>query len=401
MKKLIKQTTILTISNVLVRFTGMLFFVLLARYSSVSDYGLFRYLITIASLYAILFSGIPTAMTKFIGENKSDNKGVIDYIDNSLILMFITFFILVIIIVLFNSNKIYLILLLFAVLIDTLYLGFISGLLNYVKLFGFKLIENMIQLVILLISYFLYKEVNFTFAVIFFSFSGLISLFIFECFKFEFKLRFKYDKDKIKRIIKYTIPVALGAIGWQIMFGINTIFIQKFYNATQVGYYSVGITLVQIFTFLPAAICTIMLPKVASTQQKEKIYGYTKLAVIASLVISFAILILLLVFKSWLLNMIFTSKYLPALVILLPLSLGQICISLHQIYASVWQGLGRPGVPSITISIAAVLNIVGSYFLTKSYGIVGAAISNAITSFIALMIISIWFHSKWKILLKE
>ena len=397
MKHLIKPTAYLTISNVLTRFAAMVFFVILARALSVSDYGLFRYLISISFMYAIIFTGIPTALSKFISEDKESEK---EYVSNSIFMMVILFVVLSIIILIFQKN-IFVVLFLFAVLVDSFYLGFSRGLLNYVKLSGYNLLENIIQLIILIISYIIYKNIDFTFAVIFFSVSGIISLVIFELFKPELKLHLILSKEKIKKIVKFTIPVTLGSIGWTAMFGINAIFIAHFFNTEQVGYFSVAQTLVQIFTFLPAAIATIILPKISSLKDKSKILKPLKLAVLGTAGTSIIILILLLTFKHSMVSLIFTDKYLSAIAILLPLSIGQICISLHQIYASVFQGLGKPSIPSITISIAAALNIVGSYFLTKNYGIMGAAISNAITSAIALILIVIIFNKKWKTLSKE
>ncbi|MEM2139124.1 MAG: polysaccharide biosynthesis C-terminal domain-containing protein, partial [Candidatus Woesearchaeota archaeon] len=91
--------------------------------------------------------------------------------------------------------------------------------------------------------------------------------------------------------------------------------------------------------------------------------------------------------NKFLITLLFGEKYIQTSLIILPLSLGQIFISLHQIYASIFQGLNKPQIPSTTISIAAFFNIIGSYFLTKHYGILGSSISNAITSFIALILI--------------
>jgi len=400
MKHLIKQTFVLTASNVITRVLGMLFFIILARALSVSDYGLFRYLITISFMYGILFTGIPTALTKFIGEDKSNKKRIAQYLSNTVILMIAAFFILCIPILIFNANKFYLILFLFAVLVDTLYLGFIRGIINIKKLAGFKLFENIIQIVILSISYIIFRQVNFTFAVVFFSFSAFLSMIIFELISPQLKFVLKFSKEKIKQLTRYAIPVMLGSIGWTVMFGINEIFIKYFYNTEQVGYYSVGVTLAQAFTFLPMAIATIIMPKAAGIKDKLKIIRPLGLAVIGTLLVSAIGLVLLIILKKPILLLIFGEKYLPALVVILPLSLGQISIAIHQIYAALWQGLNRPSIPTINISIAALLNVIGSYFLTKSYGIVGTSISNAITSFIALISIVILFYSKWKTLSK-
>ena len=70
MKHLIKSTIILTISNVLTRVLGMLFFVILARAMSVVEYGDFRFLLTLSMIYGIAFSGIPTALTKYFSQNR-------------------------------------------------------------------------------------------------------------------------------------------------------------------------------------------------------------------------------------------------------------------------------------------------------------------------------------------
>ncbi|MEM3374581.1 MAG: oligosaccharide flippase family protein [Candidatus Woesearchaeota archaeon] len=383
----IKKTTYLTISNILIRLSSVLFFIILARSLSVSNYGSFRYLLTLSMMIGLFFTGIPTALTKYLSEKKDHS-----YTSTSLFLMSFIFIILLIPSLFYDYR---LSLFLFALLVDAFYLGFIRGLLNYIKLAGFKLLENIIQLIILIVSYILLKEINFDFAVIFYSFSGILSLIIFEIIKPEIKLT-KIDKQKIKQIITYTIPVTLGSIGWTLMFGINSIFIKMFHDTEQLGYFSVGTTIVQVFTFLPEAITTILMPKTSSLKDKSKLKKPLKLAILGTIITSTIGLILLLILNKFLITLLFGEKYIKTSLIILPLSLGQIFISLHQIYASIFQGLNKPQIPSTTISIAAFLNIIGSYFLTKNYGILGSSISNAITSFIALIIILIIFKKDFQ-----
>lgn len=389
MSGLIKQTSILTISNILTRICGMVFFIVLARSLSVGDYGLFRYLLSLSVIYAMFFSGFPTALTKFVSENKSETGTVSEYTTNTVILMFIVLLGLTIPAALFHANYLYIILLLFAALVDALYLGFARGLLNYVKLAGFKLGENVMQLAVLLAFYLLYGQVTFAATVIFFSSSGLVSLVIFEAAKPEFKVNFKYSPAKSKQLIAFTLPVTLGAVGWTVMFGINPVLIKYFLGAEQVGYYSVGLTLVQIFSFLPDAISTITMPKVAGTKNRDMIPKYLALSAVGTGIISIIALIVLLIFKDWILTVLFTPKYIPALDVILPLSISAIFSGLGAIYASAWQGINRPGVPSIIVSIGAAVNLITGYFLIGQYGITGAAISLAVASIVSFLIIFI------------
>jgi O-antigen/teichoic acid export membrane protein len=201
-------------------------------------------------------------------------------------------------------------------------------------------------------------------------------------------------------LAKYAVQVTPGAVGWVVMFGINAIFIKHFYNTMEVGYYSAGVTLVQIFTFLPAAISAILMPKIAGLKDKSKIIRPLIFTIIGSFLISLIMLIILLNFKNFIIETVFTAKYASTAVVILPLAIGQITISLYQIYASVWHGLNKPVIPSIIIIISCIINIIGSYFLTKTFGIVGAATSNAISASIALITTMAVFQIKWKTLLK-
>jgi O-antigen/teichoic acid export membrane protein len=399
MKYPIKETSLLTISSIVTRLFAVMFSVLLAKAFTVSDFGLFRYLLTISSFYAMIFSGIPLAVTKFISANKYDSKSRAEYLTNAIYYTIALFVLSVLVITGISSNRLMLILFVFALVVDYFYLGFLRGLLNYTKLVGFKLLENIIQLVLLGGLFVISGSINFSLAVIFYSFSGLLALIAFEINKFELNINFRsISKERIIELTKYSIPVVAGSIGWTVMFGINTIYLEKYLGNDSVAFYNVGFTLAQVFSFLPEAITTIILPKVAAAADKGKIAAPLKMAVIGSTIISIIILIFLMLFKRPILNILFNENYLPALSLLLPLSIGQIAIAIHQMYAAVFQGLNRPEIPTITISIAAAIQIVCGYFAIHYYGINGAAVSICLTSVVALIgIYGIWLRKGRKL----
>jgi O-antigen/teichoic acid export membrane protein len=388
MRQLIKSTAVLTVSNVVTRLLAMLFFVILARSLSVQEYGLFRYFLTISMIYGIAFAGIPTALTKYLSQDKKDRQ----YLYNAIILTTAIFLVLMILVFIFDNSPIVLILFILAFLVDSIYIGFIRGIYNIIKLSGFKFIENLIQLVILIVSYVLYKQINFTFAVIFYCFSGILTIIIFEILKPEFKIKLKLSKKHSSKLLKYGAYVMLGSIGWSLLFGINAIFLKRFYGSEYVGYFSIAETIVQIFTFLPSAITTILMPKISSLKDKTKFLKPLRAAVIGTLVVSFTILIGLILLKEQLISFIFGDKYLISATVIVPLSLGFIAITIHQIYSAVFQGMDKPKIPSITIIISAVINLLLSYYLILTYGLMGAAISNAISSIIALIMILVLFY---------
>jgi PST family polysaccharide transporter len=390
----VKQTFILSASNVITRFIGMIFYIILARSLSVSEYGLFRYLFTLSSIYALVFIGIPTALTKFLGDSDTNPAVKREYLSNSFFISLFIFLVLTIIVMIFTSYKIFLLLFILAYMVDQFYIGFARGMLDYLKLNGFKLLENALQLAILAVAFLINRGVTFNISVIFYSLSGIVSLFVFELIKPEFKISWSISVKRIKEIVRYAGPVTLGAVGWTLLYGISNIYIEHFYGTEQIGYFSVGLTLMQIFNFFPDAIYTIMMPKAAGLKDKRKIRKPLIFAVLGCLLLSIIILIPLYIFRAPIISMLFSAKYLPSAVIILPLTLAQIFLIVYQIYGTAWQGFGKPAFTSTIIAIAAGINIFTGYFMIKSYGIVGASISLAISSLVAC-IITILLWRRW------
>lgn len=394
MKHTVKQTFLLSVSNAATRFMGMLFFIILARSLTVSDYGLFRYLLTLSVIFALPFTGVPTALSRYFGDSQISAELKNEYLGNSILLILSLYLVIASIILIFTSHKVMLLFFVFALLIDLLYMGLVRGKLDYLKLNGFKLLENIIQLTILVLSYIVYKQVNLTFAVIFYSVSGLISLGIFEFLKPDFKISLHYSRQRIGEILRFSIPVTIGSVGWALLFGISSIYIEQFYGTEQVAYFSIGLTLMQVFSFLPDSINTIILPKVAGLVDKRKIRAPLRLAAFACLAVSILIFIPVYIFRDLIIEVLFSSKYLPAAEVLLPLTVGQIFLVIQQMYGTAWQGLGKPAISSIVISIAAGVNLVIGYFLIRDFGIFGASLALAISAIVSWVIIMLIWH-RW------
>ncbi len=394
MNQTVKQTFILSVSNVLTRGMGMLFFIILARSLTVAEYGLFRYLLTLSTIYALALVGIPTALTKFLGDAGSDQNLRTEYLSNSLFLAVLLYLILAIIVSLFTSHSILLLLFILTFIVDLFYIGFARGILDYLKLNGFKLFENVIQLVILISAFYLYRHIDFNFSVVFYSFSGLLSLAIFEMIRPNFRIKWRYSKKRVGEILRYALPVTFGAVGWTLLYGISNIYVEHFNGTEQVGYFSVGLTLMAIFSFFPDAIYTILLPKVAGLRDKRNVLKPLRMAAIGCLAVSVLIAVPLLTFRNFIVTFLFSSKYLPAVEVILPLTISQFFLIMYKLYGVSWQGLGKPTITSIIIAIAAGINIVAGYFLTKSSGIVGASISLALSAFAACLVAILIWH-RW------
>ncbi|UCC80888.1 MAG: oligosaccharide flippase family protein [Candidatus Zixiibacteriota bacterium] len=396
MKTAIKQTSILTLSNGFNRFLGMIFLVALTRLIDVSEYGQFRYLLNIASLFSLALTGTPISLAKFLGENPGDRDLRKSVLVNSLSIMSSIYLVIVVIFRILYKDYLLLDLLLLGLLIESLYIGFSRGLLNIVKLSVFRLVKNIIQLAAIGLVALLSLEIGVLEAVLFFLLSNLVSLTALEIYRREMEFSLSFSGAIIKKLINYTIPVTLGGVGWSVLVTVNPIIIERFRGTESVAYYTAGITLMQVFAFLPDAMATMILPKVAGIRDKRNIIKPFLSGVGGSLLINALILIPVYLFRERIIIIIFSSEYLNLAPIVLLLAVGQISLVSHQLFASFWQGLGRPAVPSITISVGCAINLVASIILTNIYGIRGAALSYALSTSCSLILIAGYFLLKRK-----
>ena len=401
MKKAIQQTSILTFSNGFNKLLGMLFLVVLTRLIDVSEYGQFRYLLNLASLFSLAITGTPISLAKFIGENPGDRDIKKSVLINSLSIMSSIYLIIIIIFRIFYREYLLLDILLLGILIDSLYIGFSRGLLNIVKLSAFRQVKNMIQLTAIGLVALFSLEIGVLEAILFFSLSNLASLIVLEIYRREMEFSLSISRIVIKRLVNYTIPVTLGAVGWSVLLTVNPIIIERFRGTESVAYYTAGITLMQVFAFLPEAMATMILPKVAGIRDKRNIIKPFLSGVAGSLLINALILIPVYLFRERIIIIIFSSEYLNLAPIVLLLAVGQISLVTHQLFASFWQGLGRPGIPSVTISIGCIVNLIGSLLLTKQYGIWGASLSYALATSCSLILIAAYFILKRKVIIES
>ncbi|MEM4260308.1 MAG: flippase [Candidatus Woesearchaeota archaeon] len=393
MRHLIRQTAILTISNIITRGLSMLFFLLLARSLAVSDYGNLRYLISLAFLFSIFFSGFPVSLTRLISQDKNNKKRINTYFSVGLTLAIIALALEIIIILLFINQKLLLIILLFGYFIDSFYFGLIRGFLDYIKLYLYRLVSNLIEVVCVLLFMFLF-EMNVVIAAIIFSLSWLISIGIFESYYVVLPVKYSIKSIKrraVKEILKYAIPITIGSLSYDILFNLSTILIQNYVDTINVAYYSVALTITQIFTFIPIASSTLILPKIAGLKQKIDLRPYLKVAMLGIFISAAILFIFLLFFGEWIVVFFFKEQYLPSLNVLYILSLAQIFMSTFSLFSNAWYGIKKPFISMYILLFAAIINIVLSLIFIPKIGIVGAAYSTLISTFIAFMLVSIPF----------
>jgi len=199
-------------------------------------------------------------------------------------------------------------------------------------------------------------------------------------------------KDFTVNIFKYSLPLLVLTIGFLITTEIDTIMIGLLSTDIEVGIYSVAKQIIIKIPHISLALAMGTMPifaKLNDSNLKELRNLFYKLLKI-NLYILLPLVLFILVFSKFLINLFYGVEYSAAV---LPLQILTIYMLCSSISISLNQFLNYRGVATkraINMAIMIILNIILNLLLIPQYGALGAAIGTSI-AFIPYLVLN-WFE---------
>lgn len=200
----------------------------------------------------------------------------------------------------------------------------------------------------------------------------------------NFKLTLK--NPMIKKVILYSIPIALGTASYRLLSDLDSIFIMSILGPQLNGLYGYASLLSRGLFLFASSISIPLIPRIAKTKD----ISYFKKAMLMNLGIVTPFLFIFFIFSKELLVLFFNIDYYESSLSLKILSISAAFMGSYTICAASLQGLGYAKVPLYVISFGVVLNAILNYILVKNIGIVGGAAATLISSFF-IFVITLYF----------
>ena len=184
---------------------------------------------------------------------------------------------------------------------------------------------------------------------------------------------FRPNSSYLKRATTYGVQVHLSNILAFLNYRVDMFLVNGFLGPAAVGLYAVGVGLVERLWMISQAASTVLFPRVAAESEEESRKEFTPLVARTVLWIT-ALAALVLVFLSrWIILLLYSHAFLPAVDALQALLVGIVALSAARVLANDIAGRGFPRL-NIYSGLAAVLtNVVLNLLWIPRYGIVGAA----------------------------
>jgi len=407
-----KNTYLTTFGAGLNALLGFIFWIIIARSLSPSDFGLFSVVFNLISiLYVICDVGISSSVLRFLPQairdaKKEEEKQIIKL---SFLIILVTSGILALALVLFSSpvaNFIFakkeltlpLVITSFSLIglsLSYLFVAVLQGKQRF--LFGVITESSIILLkVMATIILLLLGRLNFISVLIIFSltsFTGLlIGLFFISLDFFSVRANF----ELLKTIFGFGIWVALARIANAASSRIDTLMLVRFVESSQVGFYAAAQRMTFIFPVLVTGATVVLSPKFAALKTAAEAKSFMKKSslLIGSL---FLPVVLLFFLAPWVTTRIYGQVYQPSIYIFRWLLFSSFFFIASTIpVTAIIYYLGKSRFFAILSVIQLVVIFLANLILIPKFGVIGPAISLAIAYGMVFLISLFFVFRKFK-----
>lgn len=369
---LISGSTIVLGGSLLANFLNYLFNLILGRFLTVTDYGIYAALISLLSVFGIFPSAFTTIFAKFSARYKVkgevENIGVVFINGLRIVLLFGTVVLTFFVITVFYSatflhiDDIRLLLLIFAIIflsiLTSLPNGILQGEMRFYLLsllaISTPLLKIVIGLSLLLIGFKI--------------FGVTVAMFISSLLTFSFILLFflkKYRRERIseenqslflKEFKGYSLKFFLAMVGVTILTSGDVILVKHFFSPEKAGQYAALSLMGKAIFYLTSPIYFVFFPLIAQKKEKkEKLFNTVFLAISIITLASVGLSFVYFLFPNIILSIFFPAKEYALLTSYLgPFSLYIIVFSIAMLMNNFLLSIGKTGVYKINLIVSAI-----------------------------------------------
>jgi O-antigen/teichoic acid export membrane protein len=203
----------------------------------------------------------------------------------------------------------------------------------------------------------------------------------------------KPNTSYIKQATTYGVQAHLANILGFLNNRADMFFINWFLGPVAVGLYSVGVGLVEKLWMVSQAASTVLFPRVAAETEEQRQKEFTPLVTRTGLWTTALVAIALVFLSRWIVLLLYSEAFLPAVGALQALLVGIVALSAGRVLSNDIAGRGFPVINIYTGLAAVVINIILNILWIPRYGIVGAAWASTV-SYTVLTLGALFFYCR-------
>jgi len=183
----------------------------------------------------------------------------------------------------------------------------------------------------------------------------------------------------IKQAVSYGVQVHLSNILAFLNYRVDMFMVNWFLGPAAVGFYAVGVGMVEKLWLISQSAAIVLYPKVAAERDDARLKIFTPLVARTVLWTTALAALMLALLSRWILLVLYSEAFLPAADALQALLAGVVTLGAGRVLANDMSGRGFPQLNIYSSAIAVITNVVLNIIWIPQYGIVGAAWASTVS----------------------
>lgn len=390
-----KNAITMTVSKFTTIIISMITTMILSRQLSLEDYGTYSQLLMIITLVSMLFSmGLPSSINYFAAKTEDNQERRLffsNYYSISTLLSLISGLFLILCFPLiekyFNNpdliNFAYVLAVLPWVQIITSSIGNFLIIYNQTnKLMLYQILHSVFVLLTILVAR-LYNLNFYVYMFLFLIVEVLFCLIVYlTVFLIAGKLYIKFNKEVIRNIFEFSIPIGLSTVVGTISVQLDKMIIARYFSVEQLAIYANASRELPL-TFIASSITAVLLPNIVKKIHENKVESAIKLWGAAS-ILSYICICFFTTFvfinAAEIIVFLYSDKFLPGKSVFQVYTL--ILLLRFTYFAMILSSIGKTRFILYSSIFSLILNVILSLIFYKLWGFIGPSIATLVSMFI-------------------
>lgn len=186
----------------------------------------------------------------------------------------------------------------------------------------------------------------------------------------------------------YSVRIWVGAISGILLMRIDQSLLLPIAGATQLGLYAVAVALSEVPLVINSAVRDVAFSQHSTSFDAKRLSSAARIAS----TLCFVVAATMAVAMPWVLPMMFGSEFADAVPVVWLLLVAVVLGTPGAIAGAGLSAVGRPGLRSVSLSVAALVNVLALAILAPMYGAMGAAGATLIGNLVSSNLNIYWLH---------
>jgi O-antigen/teichoic acid export membrane protein len=203
-------------------------------------------------------------------------------------------------------------------------------------------------------------------------------------------IRLRLDRKLLANMMSFGVRSYVQLVIQNLLLRIDIYMVQIFFGPAQVGFYSLGVHLIETLGEVPQAIGVVLYPRLA-TLPEEEMHRLTAQTCRRTLLLTVPAAVGLVLIGPYIITLLYGQRFAPAAAPLPWLAVGNTALAIFVIVTRNFTARSKQRVNTVAGLLALIINVALNLYTIPHYGIVGAAFATAVAYTAACIVLLRFF----------